>query len=294
MNTHLEFGNIRITFLDVLDSLTDGGTLFGPVPKAVWNRKFPVNDKNQIPQVIDPILLQYDGKNILIDTGLGTSKMDEKQMRNAGISEESKLLDSLSNENVQPEDIDIIIQTHMHNDHSGGLSMKENDELKPTFPNATIYINHIEWDEVRYPNDRTAGTYLKVNWEPIQDQVKTWEDTFEVNDAITLHHTGGHSNGHSIVLIKQGDEELILMADLLLTNAHINPLWLPAVDDYPMDTIAAKKKWLSYAFENGVKFIFYHNPYYAMVQFDKEGKEIIDSLERNKEPLIPYSDEYMI
>lgn len=294
MNTHLTFGNIKITFLDVLDALSDGGTHFGPVPKAVWNRKFPVNDNNQIPQVIDPILLQYEDKNYLVDTGLGTSKMTEKEMRNAGISKESKLLDSLKAEGVSPSDIHYVVQTHMHDDHSGGLTYQDGEEIKSTFPNATIYVNNIEWDEVRNPNDRTRGTYLKRNWEAVQDQVTTWEDEFQVNDAMTLYHTGGHSNGHSIFILKQGDDQIIHMADLMLTNAHQNPLWVPGLDDYPMDSIAAKQKWLAYAYENNCQFIFYHNPYYAMVQFDKEGKEIVDSLERNKEPLIPFSDDYII
>lgn len=294
MNTHYTFGDIEITFLDGFDALSDGGTHFGPVPKAVWNRKFPVNDKNQIPQVIDPILLQYKGKNYLVDTGLGTSKMTDKEMRNAGVSENSKVLDSLKAEGLEPEDIDVVVQTHMHDDHSGGLTIQDGDDIKPTYPNATIYVNNIEWDEVRHPNDRTRGTYLKRNWEPVQDQVKTWEDKFEVNDAMTLYHTGGHSNGHSIFILKQGDEQIIHVADLMLTLAHQNPLWVPAVDDYPMNSIAAKKKWFAYAYENNCKFIFYHNPYYAMVQFDSDGKEIVDSLERNKEPIVPYSDDYMI
>lgn len=294
MNTEVDFGKFHMTFLDNLKALNDGGTHFGPVPRAVWNRKYPVDNNNQIPQVIDPILLQYEGQNILIDTGLGTSKMDKKAMRNAGISEEAKLIDSLAEIDIKPEHIDMVIMTHMHNDHAGGLTTLVDGVIKSTFPKATIYINNIEWDEVRNPNKRTAGTYLKDNWEPIQDQVKTWEESFEVNEAISLHHTGGHSNGHSIVLIKQDNEELILMGDLMLTIAHRNPLWVSALDDYPMDSIAAKEKWLTYAFENNCRFIFYHEPFYAMVQFDKEGKEIVNSVKRKKEPLVPYSDIFML
>src|SRR5699024_8467761 len=164
MNTELDFGKFHITFLDNLKALNDGGTHFGPVPKAVWNRKFPVDNNNQIPQVIDPILLQYKGQNILIDTGLGTSKMNKKAMRNAGISEEAKLIDSLGEIDIKPVDIDIVIMTHMHNDHAGGLTTLVDSEIKSTFPEAKIYINNIEWDEVRNPNKRTAGTYLKDNW----------------------------------------------------------------------------------------------------------------------------------
>lgn len=294
MNTELDFGKFHITFLDNLKSLTDGGTLFGPVPRAVWNRKFPVDNHNRIPQVIDPILLQYEGQNILIDTGLGTSKLNEKQMRNAGIAEEARLIDSLAEAGLKPEEVDTVIMTHMHNDHAGGLTTLVDGELKSTFPEAKIYINNIEWDEVTHPNRRTAGTYLKENWEPVQDQVETWEDTFKVNDAITLHHTGGHSNGHSILLIEQDGEELIMLADLLLTTAHRNPLWVPAVDDYPMDSIAAKEKWFKYAYENNCQFLFYHNPFHVLAKFDEEGKNIIGTQKRQKESLVPNNDVFTI
>src|SRR5699024_11240667 len=117
MNTELDFGKFHITFLDNLKALNDGGTHFGPVPKAVWNRKFPVDNNNQIPQVIDPILLQYKGQNILIDTGLGTSKMNKKAMRNAGISEEDKLIDSLGYIDIKTEEIDIYIFIYIHKHH---------------------------------------------------------------------------------------------------------------------------------------------------------------------------------
>ena len=125
--------------------------------------------------------------------------------------------------------------THMHNDHAGGLTRLVDGELVPTFPNATIYINDIEWEEVRYPNPRTRATYLPENWQAIQDQVQTFGSELKLVDGIEMHHTGGHSRGHSIILLKQDGETLIHMADTLLTHAHFNPLWVAAVDDYPMD-----------------------------------------------------------
>ena len=87
---------------------------------------------------------------------------------------------------------------------------------------------------------------------------------------------------------------MIHMGDLLMTTAHLNPLWVPAVDDYPMTSIEQKKKWLEYGFSHQSQFIFYHDPYYALVQWDKSGEKIVKSSPRDKEPLIPYSEDYMI
>ena len=147
--------------------------MFGVVPKALWSRKYPVNEKNQIELACEPILIQYEGKNYLIDTGVGVGKLNEKQLRNFGVSEESTIVESLQELGLTASDIDAILMTHLHFDHAGGLTKWEGDKLVPIFPNATIYITQIEWDEMRNPNIRSRNTYWKENWEPVQHLVKT-------------------------------------------------------------------------------------------------------------------------
>ena len=104
-------------------------------------------------------------------------------------------------------------------------------------------------------------------------------------------HTSGHSNGHCIILLKQGEDTMIHMGDLMLTHAHRNPLWVPAVDDYPMKSISAKEKWLKQAFENGYKFFFYHDQFFAVAEFDKEGKEFVNYVLRSRPPVIPFTEQ---
>ena len=144
---------------------------------------------------------------------------------------------------------------------------------------------------MRNPNNRTRGTYLKENWEPIQDQVTTFSEYINVIPEIQMIHTSGHSNGHSIILLKQGKDTMIHMGDLMLSHVHRNPLWVPAVDDYPMKSILAKEKWLRQAFENHYKFFFYHDQFFAVVEFDKDGKEFVDYVLRSRPPLIPFTDQ---
>lgn len=285
-----QFGEMTLTWLRGADKYTDAGTLFGPVPKAIWSRFYPTTDDGLMVDMTDPILISYEGRHYLIDASLGTEKLDAKQRRNLGIISENRLLESLDHLGLSAEDIDAVLMTHMHNDHAGGLTRIDGDVIVSTFPKATIYIQAIEWDEVRHPNARTRGTYLKENWEAIQGQVETFENFLEVIPGIELHHTGGHSNGHSIILLKQGDETMIHMADLLLTHAHRNPLWVAAVDDYPMNSIAAKDKWIKEAYENGYKFFFYHDQFYAVLQFDETGQEVQECVKRLRQPLVDFSD----
>lgn len=285
-----QFGEMTLTWLRGADKYTDAGTLFGPVPKAVWSRFYPTTDDGLMAELTDPILISYQGKQYLIDASLGTEKLDAKQRRNLGVLSENRVLESLASLDLSPEDIDVILMTHMHSDHAGGLTRIEGNQLVSTFPEATIYIQEIEWNEVRKPNARTRGTYLKENWEAIQPQVQTFSEEMEVVPGIELHHTGGHSNGHSIILLKQGEETMIHMADLVLTHVHRNPLWVAAVDDYPMDSIAAKTKWVNEAYANGYKFFFYHDQFYAVLQFDKTGQEVRECVKRIRKPIVDWTE----
>lgn len=284
------FGQMTLTWLRGADKYTDAGTLFGPVPKAVWSRFYPSNEDSLVADLTDPILITYQGKRYLVDTSFGTEKLDAKQRRNLGILSENRMLESLASLGLTAEDIDVVLMTHMHNDHAGGLTRLENGKIVSTFPKATIYVNEWEWDDVRQPHPRTRATYLKDNWEAVQNQVVTFGQSLTVVDGIELYHTGGHSRGHAIILLKQGDSTMIHMADILLSHAHRNPLWVSGLDDYPMDCIAAKQKWISEAYEKGYYFFFYHDPFYAVLQFDKTGQEASFCLERLRKPRIPFTD----
>lgn len=284
----LKFHNMTLTWLEGGVTCLDGGAMFGVVPKAVWTRRYPVNERNQIELPTDPILIQYEGKNYLIDTGLGDGKLTDKQKKIFGVAWESKVVDSLAQLNLTPDDIDVILISHMHFDHASGLTYlpEGEEEYVSAFKNAVIYVQQIEWDEMRNPNIRSKSTYWTENWEAIADQVITYGDSIEVVPGITMTHTGGHSNGHSMIKLEQNGEALLHMSDLFPTHAHQNPLWVPAYDDYPMTSIFNKEKYLKEAYEKGYGFIFYHDAFYRMAKWDSQGAEILDSLERSTKRII--------
>lgn len=283
----LQFHKMTITWLNGGITKMDGGAMFGPVPKPLWEKRYPANDRNQIELTTEPMLLQYEGKNYLIDAGIGKGRLTEKQKRNFGVTEESRIKEDLAELNLTPEKIDAVLMTHMHFDHVTGLIEEENGELVSFYPNATIYVNEIEWEEIRFPNRRSSSTYWEENWKPIQDQVSLWNDTLEVTPGIEMHHTGGHSNGHAILKLIQKNDVAVHLADIFPTHAHKNPLWVTAYDDYPMDSIQGKEKWLLEGLDNEYKFLFYHDAYYRMMQWDKNKKDVIATLERSKEAEIP-------
>lgn len=281
------FHDMTLTWLNGGITSLDGGAMFGVVPKPLWLRKYPANEANQIELSTEPILVQFGGKNYVIDTGVGHGKLNEKQLRNFGVTEEGDIEGSLAQLGLTTADIDGVLCTHLHFDHAGGLTHYEGETLVSTFPKATIYVSQKEWDEMRNPNIRSKNTYWKENWEPVQAQVVTFDERLEVVPGIEMIHTGGHSDGHAIIKLTQQQEVLIHMADIMPTHAHQNPLWVMAYDDYPMTSVFTKEKLMAEAYENSYRFIFYHDAYFRMMQWGQDGKTVIDSLPRTKPVAVP-------
>lgn len=270
----LQIGEIKLTWLNGGVTNLDGGAMFGVVPKPLWLRKYPANDQNQIELNTDPILVQANGLNLLIDAGIGSGKFTDKQKRNYGVTEESQLVEDLAKLGIEPNEIDYILMTHLHFDHVSGLTKLVNDQLVSIFERAEIITSQTEWNEMKNPNIRSKSTYWRENWEPIQTQVRPFDQEREITAGVKMIHTGGHSDGHCIIVIENSGEKLIHMADIMPTHAHANVLWVMAYDDYPMTSIAAKQKWMNYGLENNVWYSFYHDAYYRAVKWDQTGKEI--------------------
>jgi glyoxylase-like metal-dependent hydrolase (beta-lactamase superfamily II) len=278
----LVIGDITLTWLNGGVTHLDGGAMFGVVPKPLWSKRYPHNEKNQIELRTDPILVKAGSKNILIESGIGNGKLTDKLKRNFGVLEESSIDKSLAELGLTTSDIDIVLMTHLHFDHACGLTKWENEKLVATFENAVIYATDVEWEEMRNPNIRSKATYWKDNWVAIEHQVNTFTDKLEVVPGITMIHTGGHSDGHSIILLESQNEQAIHMADIMPTHAHQNVLWVLAYDDYPMKSIEQKQKWMGEGLAKEAWYIFYHDALYRAIKWNQSG-EMIDSLKRIRE-----------
>lgn len=278
----LKVGRATLTWLSGGVSFPDGGGIFGVVPQPVWTKMYPADTYNRIEMRTDPILIQIDGKNYLVDSGGGVDKFSDKQIRNFGIKEQSQLQESLTKFGLTNDDIDAILMTHLHYDHANGLTNKvAANSFESAFPGVPIYTSKVEWNEMSNPNIRSRNTYWKMNWEPIVDQVHTFVDEVQIDNYIRMIHTGGHSDGHSIIIFEDGDDCFIHMADLLPTFAHQNPLWVMAFDDYPMTSIFQKEKWMAYGYEREAWYTSYHDAYYRAVKYGENGN-VIEHLQRKR------------
>lgn len=284
----LKLGNTKVTWLNGGVTKMDGGAMFGPVPKPLWSRKYPCNERNQIELVTEPMLVEKEGAHYLIDGGIGKDRLTEKQLKNFGAAEGSPIEEDLAELNLTPQQIDKVLMTHLHFDHVAGLVKNNGDKLISAFPNAEIIVERREWEAIQQPMKRTQGTYWEDNWKTIKDQVVIFDSYYEAAEGIELFHTGGHSFGHCLVKLTDGDNVAVHFSDILPTHAHINPLWVTAFDDVPLDTIAAKEKWLPEAMANQWVLLFYHDAYYRALKFKGSAKEGQVVLRRSKKPAIEF------
>lgn len=277
----LAIGDIKISWLNGGVNHLDGGSMFGVVPKPLWSKRYPANDLNQIELRTDPLLIQTNGLNLLVDAGMGNGKLNEKQLRNYGVTEESNLVASLKTLGLTAEDIDYVLLTHLHFDHACGLTKPEQASYVPMFPKAKHIVSRIEWDEMRQPNIRSRNTYWKENWEAIVDLVQPFEHEIEITPGITMIHTGGHSAGHAMIRYESKGIKGLHFGDLMPTHAHYNPLWVLAFDDYPMDSIFVKQKWVEKVSNEEWWVTFYHDAYKRAIKWNESG-EIIEQVERKR------------
>ncbi|MDW3858839.1 MBL fold metallo-hydrolase [Staphylococcus saprophyticus] len=263
----MKLGDFRIHYLKGGITHIDGGAMFGVVPKALWTKKYEVNDKNQIPLPTHPILIQSNDYNIIIDTGIGSGKLTDKERRNFGAHYESQISEDLKALDLTTADIDYVLMTHLHFDHAAGLTGNEGNSI---FNKAIHVIQQDEWHEFQSPNIRSKSTYWPKNNGDFKKRLLLFENEIEIVPGIKMIHTGGHSFGHAIITIESQNEKAVHMGDIFPTTAHRNPLWVTAYDDYPMQSIGEKERLVPYYIHQNYWFLYYHDVNYFAVKFDKQ------------------------
>jgi glyoxylase-like metal-dependent hydrolase (beta-lactamase superfamily II) len=255
------FGEFEITpLLDGLFRL-DGGAMFGSVPKVLWERRAPADEKNRIQLGLRPLLVRTPRHVVLIDAGIG-DKMSEKESAIYAIDRRPGLVSALAAAGVQPADVDVVIASHLHFDHVGGLTMRRGDAVLPVFPGATHHIRRAEWDDATHPHERNRASYLAGDFVPLQEAglVAFHDEDQEILPGIRVVRTGGHTMHHELIRIESGGRVGVFVADLMPTAAHVDAPWIMGYDLYPMDTLTFKKRFLAEAVAGEYVIFFEHDP----------------------------------
>ena len=258
----MQFGDVALHTVSDGTYWADGGGLFGLVPKTLWERVMAPDDRNRLPFQMRSLLIESEDRRILVDTGYG-DKLPEKARGHISLMGEQRLVGSLSERGLEPGDIDLVINTHLHGDHCGGNTHYEGGVATPTFPNATYCVQRLELADAMFPNERTRATYLAENYEPLQraGQLRIlWGDT-RLTDEVRVVVTPGHTRAHQCVVVESGGQTALFLGDMASWPIHMERLaWVPAYDVEPLVSIETKRNLARWAIEKQVLLVFEHHP----------------------------------
>ncbi|MDX1396641.1 MAG: MBL fold metallo-hydrolase [Gemmatimonadota bacterium] len=255
---------IRVHAIDAGDVRLDGGSMFGVVPKTLWSRGIEADERNRIPMKMRCLLVETPERRILVDTGAG-NKTSEKLRAIYGIDNEgepTRLETSLQTVGVEPEDVDLVVATHLHFDHAGGqTTLRDDGSIVPAFPNARYVIRRGEWHAGHSANRRIRSSYTRADFDPLEEAcvLELVEGDQEIVPDVLLVGLPGHTADHQGVLIDLGEEIVWFPCDLVPTSAHLRLSWIMAYDLEPLVTLATKERWLTRAGREGWRIVFPHD-----------------------------------
>ncbi len=270
----MKIGSYELHQIDTGRFALDGGAMFGIVPKTIWSKLNPSDDENRIDLALRTLLITGNKRNILVDNGIGT-KFSEKYTKIYKIDHCKYNLDSsLKKFNLETKHITDVILTHLHFDHAGGSTYREDGELKLTFPNATYYVQKMNYEWALTPNDKERGSYLKENFVPVLEKGKLQliEGKFELIPNIDVIISNGHTVGLQLVKVSDGGNTLVYCADLIPTTSHIKIPYIMGYDIEPLKLMREKKELLSVACNDNWTLFLEHDVITEAVKVKKTEK----------------------
>jgi len=275
--THTTFrvGHLTCHALEAGKQHLDGGAMFGIVPKVLWQRRAPADDRNRITLALRCLLIEHDDGLVLIDTGIGNKEnekfIDIYGVDNAGQGGRTKLEDALGELGHGPDDIRWVINTHLHFDHAGGDNwIDPAGKVGLAFPKARYVVQKGELDFARHTNERTAGSYFAHNFQGVPFQLI--EGEAEILPGIRALPTPGHVPYHQSILIESGGEKACFVADLIPTSAHLPLPWIMGYDLQPLVTLETRRRIYQRAEAEGWLLVFEHDPRVVSGRLAREDK----------------------
>jgi glyoxylase-like metal-dependent hydrolase (beta-lactamase superfamily II) len=274
-------GDIRIHAVEAGIQRLDGGAMFGVVPKPLWERRIPADERNRIPLALRCLLIEAPDRLVLVDTGIG-NKEDEKFRDIYGVEnpgEPTRLEEGIRAAGFEPADVETVLLTHLHFDHAGGATVRRDDgEVVPAFPGARHVVQRAELEFANRRNERIQASYLPRNFEAVT-AAGLWElveGEASVASGVRVIPTPGHTPHHQSVLIESAGETACFLADVCPTTAHVPLPWIMGYDLEPLVTLESKRKLWTRAREEDWLLIFEHDPRVAWGRLDENARRILE------------------
>jgi methylmalonyl-CoA epimerase len=261
----------------------DGGAMFGVVPKPLWSRTTPADDRNRVTLAMRSLVVRGT-RTMLIDAGLG-DKQDAKFHDIYAVDRTRNLDHTLAEAGLSREDIDIVVATHLHFDHAGGFTTRDAaGRLRPAFPRAQYVVRRGEWDDAMQPSARTRASYLRDNYVPLAEAgvLQMVDEDRTIMPGVRVKLTGGHTLNHQLIAIESNGQCATFVADLMPTTAHLPDAWVMGFDVRPLETVQAKQAFVKDAMEREMLVFFPHDTAVpAGYLRERDGKRMVEPATEN-------------
>jgi len=276
----LAFGDLDLVSLSDGFFSLDGGAMFGVVPKALWERRAPADARNRIRLGLRPLVVR-GARTLIVDAGIG-DKMPAKLVDIYGIERQRHLDHALAEAGLSVEDIDIVLASHLHFDHAGGFTVRdERGVIRPRFPRAQYVVRRGEWEDACAPTDRNRASYLAENFQALADAgvLRLVDGDATIMPGVRIERTGGHTAHHQMIVIESGGRTAVYPSDFIPTAAHLPDAWVMAYDLYPMDTFGGKRAFVPEAIAREFLVLFAHDPEIAAGYVrERDGKRVVEAV----------------
>ncbi|MGI9189575.1 MAG: MBL fold metallo-hydrolase [Longimicrobiaceae bacterium] len=263
-------GGFRLHALETGVQRLDGGAMFGVVPKPLWERRIPADERNRIPLALRCLLVEAPDALVLIETGLGNKENDKfmeiygvDNAPTAGSGFPDRLHEAIAAAGFAADDVDRVIDTHLHFDHAGGNTFRDEEgEVRLAFPRARYTVQRGEWEYAHWKNERIQASYLPHNFDPVEEAGR-WdlvEGEAEILPGISVFPSPGHTPHHQSVLLRSEGETACFIGDLIPTMAHLPLPWIMGYDVEPLVTLASKRDFLRRAVDGDWLLVSVHDP----------------------------------
>jgi methylmalonyl-CoA epimerase len=276
----LTWGDLTLTTLHDGPFRLDGGAMFGVVPRPLWEKLAPPDDRNRIQMAMRPLLVEASWGRLLVDCGAG-DKMPEKARDIYAFDRTVHLDHALAGRGLDAAAIDFVLATHLHFDHFGGATMRGAHGLVPRFPKARYLIRDAEWEDATHPHERNRASYLQDDFVPLKPAgvVDFYSGDVTVKPGVRVVRTGGHTGQHQIVYLESGGRTAVFTADLVPTTAHLQDPWVMGYDLFPMEVLAFKRGFMREAIDREYLVFFEHDPLVAAGFIrERDGKRWVEQV----------------